>query len=572
MRTRTLLLAGLVGVVAALAPRPVQAQSLDVKEKILSNGMRVLVVERERVPRVFCSVFVGTGAVQEKTGRTGLAHLLEHMLFKGTHTMGVTDLPADQQFVAEADRTMLEAYALQAKRRGLQRQGRDLAPDDAAMLKELVAQHSAIAKSQKQVLKSEALWGLYQAHGGSGLNASTGHDSTQYFVELPSNKLELFFWLESDRFRDPVFREYYAEIDVVKEERRMRTESTPTGMINEEFEAMYWAGHPYGRPVIGWMADLGVVTRQDMADYYWKHYTAENMTAIFVGAAKAEQVFALAETYFGTIRQGTGREDVIIPGPNPTGIKRLEAEADAPTSIEIRWPACELFHPDQYALDYLAEMLRGRAGRLRAAMVEERKLALNVGARHSNSRFGGSFSLTARPRDGVPIAEVEAALLAAVEDLKTNPPSEDEWERITTQVESGLVGNFSTNRGVAFTLGSCAVMGDWTEATRQFAQYRQVTPADLPKMAAKYLDLKKRATLLITRKEADPAAAPEDPQARLVTAITGAFGQLRLKWKDIPAEARPGVFAQFTGMISKVTDPEMRAEFEAKLAEFKEKQ
>jgi hypothetical protein len=167
---------------------------------------------------------------------------------------------------------------------------------------------------------------------------------------------------------------------------------------------------------------------------------------------------------------------------------------------------------------------------------------------------------------------VEQALLKVVEDLKSNPPSEDEWERVTTQVESGLVANFSTNRGVAFTLGSCSVMGDWTEATRQFEHYRKVKPADLPAMAKKYLDMQKRATLVIRRKGGDAAEAADanDPQAQLVKQIRGGFRQLATQWKALPAEVRVNAIAQFKGAIAKVEDPKLRAEFEAKLAEYEE--
>ncbi|MCI0342951.1 MAG: insulinase family protein [Planctomycetales bacterium] len=572
-RAATLLALSLL--LAGAAAGPAAAQSLEVSEEVLPNGLRVLVAERHRVPRVFCAIFVGTGAAAEKSGKTGLAHLLEHMLFKGTRAIGVLDLGKDAGFIAKADTVMLEAYRLEQRARDARRRGLEPEKADVQAIERLRAEHKAIAAEQKKILRSEELWTMYLTNGGTALNASTGQDSTQYFVELPANKIELYFWLESDRLLNAVFREYYFEVDVVKEERRMRTESTPTGMVREEFGASFWGGHPYHRPVVGWMADLDVVTRQDAEDYFRLHYVPENMTAVFVGDAKPTDVFALARRYLGRLPRGTrAREAVVVPGPNPTGEKRMLAKAAAPDSVEIRWPAVATAHPDGYALDLLAEIFSGRSGRLYRRLVEEKKLALEADGSSSQSVYGGTFSVTGRPQKGVAHADLEAALLAEVAAAAEAPPEPAEWERVQNAMESRIVQGLESNQGVAFLLGRAAVAGDWREATRALERFRAVWPEDLPRVAKAYLTPSRKAVLHLVRDAAagrgigpgladvgpgTPGAAPD------VAKLEAAVARLEASWREVHPAARAGILERLRTAVGRLADERAKEAIEKRL-------
>jgi len=279
---------------------------LPVDELILDNGMKVLTVERPMSPRVFCALYWKVGSVYERPGITGLAHFFEHMMFKGTDIIGTTDPKADRELNAKIETVMGKIREL--KLRGLEalRKGQPLselarksvqtirAEDEAGWVK-LNAEYDEFIKQQKKISVGEHLSRLFQDNGGTGLNASTSYDWTRYFIDLPANKVELFFWLESDRFLAPVFREFYPERENVKEERRLRVDSVATGPISEAFDAQFWMSHPYQWPVIGWMSDIDQYTYSDAQKYYETHYVPENATAIFVGGCKKEDVRALAQ-------------------------------------------------------------------------------------------------------------------------------------------------------------------------------------------------------------------------------------------------------------------------------------
>ena len=244
---------------------------LPVEEHVLDNGMRILIIPRRDVPRIYCSLWWRVGSVNERAGVTGLSHFFEHMMFMGTDVIGTTDRKRDGELNAAIEKTMsrirkLKLRRLEDKRRGLEE------PDKRKKRYEtLWKKYEGYVAEQKKITIPEHLSKLYQANGGIRLNATTSYDRTNYFVELPANKVELFFWLEGDRFHKPVFRSFYPEREVVKEERRMRTDSTPTGLIREAYLASFWQSHPYRWPVIGWMSDIDQYTLADAEAYFKAH-------------------------------------------------------------------------------------------------------------------------------------------------------------------------------------------------------------------------------------------------------------------------------------------------------------
>src|SRR5215469_13325017 len=259
--------------------------------KKLANGLTVVIMERPEAPVFSFNTHVDAGSVQEVQGITGLAHMFEHMAFKGTDKIGTTDYPAEKKALAEVERTYA-AY----QNENLKENGRD--PKKVAELE--AAWKDAIQKADQFVVVNE-FGEIVESQGGVGLNAGTDLDETNYEYSLPENRLELWAYLESERFLHPVMREFYKERDVVMEERRMRTDSSPSGRLVEQFLAAAFIAHPYGRPTLGWPSDLRAFSATDALNFFHEYYIPSNMTIAVVGDVKASQAIPIIEKYFGRL-------------------------------------------------------------------------------------------------------------------------------------------------------------------------------------------------------------------------------------------------------------------------------
>ncbi len=288
----SLALAGLIAAGPALAQDLAQAEKKVTVHK-LANGWTFIIYERPLAPVFSFSTYVDAGSAQEVPGITGLAHMFEHMAFKGTPNIGTTDYEAEKAALAKID----AAYAaLDAERR---RSGAD--PEKVKALEK--SWRDLQEQADKYIVKNE-FGEIVDRAGGVGLNAGTGSDSTVYFYSMPSNKTELWAYLESERFMHPVFREFYKERDVVKEERRLRTESSPTGRLQEQFTAAAFIAHPYHQPVVGYMSDLDSFSREDAERFFRTYYVPANIVTAVVGDVKATELIPILEKYFGRIPKG----------------------------------------------------------------------------------------------------------------------------------------------------------------------------------------------------------------------------------------------------------------------------
>ena len=496
-------MSGILGFVLVLA---LQEPAGDVfryplHRETLDNGLRVLIVERRDVPRVHGSLWWRVGSVHERPGATGLSHFFEHMMFMGTDVVGTSDPKKDAELNAAIESKMAGIREIKLKRLEAQRRG--LPPDAAeeARYQALWKEYEALVEEQKKVSVPEALSKIFQSHGGTGLNATTSYDRTNYFVELPANKIELFCWLESDRFLKPVFRSFYPEREEVKEERRMRTDSTPTGLVSEAFMAMFWQAHPYRWPVIGWMSDIDQYTLGDAQEYYRTHYTPENCTAVFVGDVKPDELKAQVRRYFGRLPKRTApRDPVVTLEPEQVAERRLVAEVDARDSIALRWHGPPAVHADAAALDLLTTVLSGRSGRLYPALVEEKKLALDAESWYFGLRYGGMIHVGAQPRDGVAHADVEKALLEIVEDVRTKGPSDRELQKAKNQALAELSRGLRSNSGIAQQLGYWETVGTVDDFLASGRAAANVTADDVKRVAEKYLKPASRNVLILKRK------------------------------------------------------------------------
>jgi predicted Zn-dependent peptidase len=479
-RHRSPLLAMLVLLVAAV--RPVAAQDIASFEKNLTvhklkNGLTVLIYQRPVAPVFSFFTYVDVGATQEVPGITGLAHMFEHMAFKGTSVIGTKDFAAEKNALASVDASY-HAYDAERQKPG--------GPDPAKLDTLKKAFKDAQEAADRYIEKNE-FSRIVDRAGGVGMNASTSSDQTVYFYSLPANKVELWAYLESSRFLDPVFREFYKERDVVMEERRLRTESTPTGRLFEQFTATAFTAHPYKQPVVGYMSDLLSFTREDAEAFYRKYYVPANMTVAIVGAVKPEEVIPIVETYFGRIPAG----------PKPEPLRTIEPPQTAEKSVVLSDPSqpvyLEGYHrpdgvsPDDAIYDVIADVLSsGRTSRLYRDLVRDKKIAAAAGVLNGfpGSKYPALFGVRAVPTPGHTNAEVQAAIREQLERLKVEPITDAELKQVKTQAKADLIRSLDSNQGLARELAvTQARKGDWREMFTYLDKLDKVTKDDVMRVA-----------------------------------------------------------------------------------------
>jgi predicted Zn-dependent peptidase len=471
--------------VAVLALAPAQAapaQDLAAFEKkvsvrTLANGLTVLVCERPEAPVFSFFTHVDVGADREVPGITGLAHMFEHMAFKGTDRIGTTDY-AKEKAALEAVESAYAAY--DAERR------RSVGRDEKKVVELEKAWKDRIAEADRYVVKNE-FGEIIDREGGVGLNAFTNSDETGYFFSFPQNRLELWAYLESERYLKPVMREFYKERDVVFEERRMRTESQPIGRLVEQFLAAAFTAHPYGQPVVGWPSDLSTFSATDALAFHAKYYVPSNMTVAVVGDVKAAEVIPLVETYFGRLPAG----------PEPEPLRTVEPPQQAERQVVIKDQAQPFYvegyhrpafdHPDDAVYDVITDLMSsGRTSRLYRALVRDQKIAAAAAG------FGGFpgvkyptlFAFFGVPTPGHTPEEIQAAIRAEIERLKTEDVTDAELEMVKTRARANLIRQLDSNQGLALQLGRYQARdGDWRELFRDVDAIQQVTKADVRRVA-----------------------------------------------------------------------------------------
>lgn len=448
-----------------------------VSTKVLDNGLTMIVYERPEAPVFSYFTHVDVGADREVPGITGLAHMFEHMAFKGTQAIGTRDSRAETTALGDVEKTYA-AYDAQRRTPG--------GPDPERLRALEQAWRKAMAKADSFVVKS-AFDEIIEREGGVGLNAYTNHDETGYFFSMPSNRLELWAYLESERYLDPVMREFYKERKVVMEERRMRTDSHPVGRLIEQFRAAAFTAHPYGRPVVGWMSDLQTFSATDALEFHRRNYIPANMVVTVVGDVKATEVFRLAEQYFSRLPKR----------PKPSPLRTVEPEQKGERTVVLRDAAQPFYiegyhkgaarHADDAVFDVLSDLLSsGRTSRLYRALVRDKKIAARSAgfSGFPGTKYPNLFAVFAVPLPGHTPAEVQAAIREEVERLKTEDVSEEELNTVKIRTKANLIRQLNGNQGLALQLGSAqARLGDWRELFRQVEHIEAVTQADIRRVA-----------------------------------------------------------------------------------------
>jgi predicted Zn-dependent peptidase len=463
-----------------------QEVQLEVVEHTLDNGMRILMVERHDAPVATFFLQFKVGGVNDPSGRAGIAHLLEHMMFKGTRIYGTTNYEKEVPIMKKID----EVYAeLNQERQKLQSPFE--APDEAR-IEQLEEEMAALQKEQQQYVVTDELSQTYERLGAVGLNASTGADSTQYFVSLPSNQLEVWAYVESDRIANPVLREFYLERDVVHEERRLRTDTRPGGLLWENFLATAFQAHPYRNPVVGWASDIDNMTREEVLQYFKTFYAPNNAIVAIVGDIDPDKTIAIMEKYFGEIPPQTQPNRYISEEPEQKGERRVVVRFDAQPEMMIGYHIPQMGHDDTYALDVMSSLLTGvtrgsRTGRLTKSLVLEKKLALNVNAGLFTSLYPHLFVISATPNQGVSVAEVEEAIYEEIEKFQTSPPTDEELARVRNAVDAQMVRSLRSNYGVGRMITYLEyVAGDWQYLFTERDKIKSVSGGQVQAVAKKY--------------------------------------------------------------------------------------
>ncbi len=436
MKSRSVACAGLAVLLSGLSES--RAQQVPVQEYALQNGMKLLMVPRTGDPNVAAGWVAKVGSVNEHSGITGISHLFEHMMFKGTRAIGTTDIEKDLQIMARMDAVKDQIHAEEQQQLRRLRLGEinDL-KDPASRTprhRELLLEFSALEKQARDLIVKNEFDRIYTTAGASGMNATTSSDFTAYFINVPANKLELWFWMESDRLMTPIFREFYAERDVVFEERRTRVESTPTGKYEEEFDALFWTSSPYGSPTVGWPSDLDGLTRREALDYFALNYAPNNIAACLVGDFDPKRARQLADQYFGRLKRNPSDPDPVRTREVPQlAEKRMIAFAETNPEVQIRYHTVADGHRDEPALVVLGSLLNGRTGRLYRSLVLEQKVATGASAGQNGFKWEGYFELGGIARPESTPEKVEQALYAEIARLQKEPVGGRELQKVKNQ-------------------------------------------------------------------------------------------------------------------------------------------
>lgn len=447
--------------------------------KVLKNGLTVILCERPEAPVFSFYTLVDAGSAQDPQGQSGMAHMFEHMAFKGTDRIGTTDYAKEKIALDQVEK----AYA------AYDREDRRETGRDSAKVASLKAAFDKAVENANQYVIQNRFGEIIEREGGVGLNANTSMDSTNYFYSLPANRLELWAYLESARFLHPVEREFYKERDVVHEERRLRTDSNPIGRMIEQFFAAAYVAHPYQRSGVGWPSELDHLTATEAEKFFRKYYVPSNTVVALVGDLKPEPTFAIVEKYFGRIPAA----------PRPEPMTTIEPEQFVERSVVLHDKSqpvyIEGYHrpsyrdPDDAVYDVISDILsQGRTSRLYRTLVRDKKIAAGAFGFSGlpGQKYPGLFTFLAIPVPGHTTQELAAGFHEVIDNLKNQEVGDEELQMIKTRAKAGLIRQLADNQGLALQLAFYQTRyGDWRELFRSVEKIDKVSKADVKRIANK---------------------------------------------------------------------------------------
>lgn len=465
-----------------------------VVEHQFANGLKLLIVERHDTPIVSAYITIGVGSVNETSQTRGVAHLLEHMLFKGTQTFGTTDYQKERPILDAIERVGSRLDALRLKK--------NADPDKIAALEQELAE---LQEKHRQYVVKDVFSTIYSENGGVGYNAFTSKDLTTYMISLPSNKLELWALIESDRMKHPVLREFYTERDVIQEERRRSHDSDPGRVLYETLVLNAFSVHPYRNPIIGWHSDIANLSPQKTRRFLHEYYAPVNTVIALVGDVQATDAIALVQRYFGDIPSGTPVPQVTTIEPVQKGEKRVREIFDAEPRLAIAWHKPTMPNKDDYVFDLIDQILgSGRSSRLYRTLVEEQQLATSVSVFGApGSRYPNLFVIEAVPRHPHTTDELEKAIYNELDKLAENPVKDDELTKVRNRLVTDQLRRLDSNAGLAGLLTSFqSLNGDWRYLVTYQEEIDKLTAEDIRRVAAEYLTPENRTVVVLKREGA----------------------------------------------------------------------
>lgn len=471
--------------------------------KVLQNGMTVIICERPEAPVFSFFTHVDAGSVQDPMGKTGLAHMFEHMAFKGTDSIGTTDYAAEKVALQKVE-TAYSAYIAERDKRV----GRD-----ETRLKQLQTEWRDAIQAANQYVRPNEFGQIVEAEGGEGMNANTSNDETNYFYSFPQNRLELWAYLESERFLHPVMRQFYDERNVVMEERRMRVDSNPIQRLVEQFVSTAFQAHPYHRPGIGYTSDLTSFSATDAEQFFHKYYIPSNMVVAVVGDVKAATALPVIEKYFGRIPSS----------PKPDERTTTEPAQNSEREVITHEMAQPLYLEGYHRPDYLSKddavydaitdlMSNGRTSRLYRALVRDKKIAAYSAGFSGlpGNKYPHLFAFYAFPLPGHTNQEMAAAIHEEIDKLKKQDISDEELKMIKTRAKADLIRGLADNSGLASQLAiNQSRYGDWRELFRSVDRIEQVTKADIRRVASQTFTEQNRTVGIIETVPLPQGSAPQ---------------------------------------------------------------
>jgi predicted Zn-dependent peptidase len=460
----------------------------------LKNGITVLMLERHLSPTVSLYIQHHIGAVDEQNGKSGAAHLLEHMMFKGTTTIGTKNYAAEKKIMAAIEKT---GSLLDKEKRKGQKADPKIIVKLSKSLKELQDRH------KKYIIPNE-VDRLYTQNGGLDMNASTGQDFTTYHVSLPANKIELWARIEADRLLNPVFREFYTERDVVMEERRQRVEAEPNGKLYEALMSAAYKTHPYGRPILGWEKDLMNLGTSALKEIFQRYQAPGSIVIAVVGDINPPETLKLIEKYFGPIPASPDIKNAIPAEPQQTEERRVKISFDASPTMIIGFHKPNPPAHEDYVFDVLETILtKGRTSRLYKKMVTEMQIAKSVSAYNGvpATRYPNLFIISAQPRHPHTNMELEETILQELEKLKTQPVPDEELIKAKNNMKMDFIQNLDSNSEIASILSYYEVLlGDYRYLADYLKNIDKITAEDIQKTAEIYFSKNNRTIAVLDKK------------------------------------------------------------------------
>jgi len=478
-----LLLLSLVGSVSHSSP----TGRLPVEEFELANGMRFLLLERPAMPTIEAGWVVGSGAADDPEGSTGISHFIEHMMFKGTRSVGSHEI--DRELTTLDRLAKIEEALAEPSPSGRKA---------ARRRSELESEQAELEQQARNLSQLGAFSLEYSRLGATRLNANTAEDLTLYYVTLPAEVVELWFWLESDRLLQPVFREFKKEQQVVAEERRRRVDSTPTGAADLQFDTNFWRGTSYSKSPLGRPADVSQLRRAEVADFFAQQYRPAGLTAVLVGNFDPGRIKRLAQTYFGRLgSQASSAASVGQAAPTNWEPERSRQEAldltcECPPQVKIRYPTVPFSHPDQHALQLAAGLLNGRSGRLYRQLVLGQEIAFAAFAQQTPLRYAGSFTVTIEAKGGTSAEALLSAWDEEVARLSAEPPTEAELTRVKRRLATESLNQLKDPHLLMRRLLVYAGLGDWSQLADWTEHISTVRPEAVTDVAERYLNSERR--------------------------------------------------------------------------------